>query len=133
MMMGKASGRNRVHKVLNRSGYGKGGAKQAAERAPSHEYDDIASHVASVESETSPDGKAPKSRLDRKGRAAGGRTPKKDFKPSGKKGKLHREMGIPEDEKIPAGRLRAATHSNDPEKRRDAIRAETMKSWNHKK
>ena len=55
--------------------------------------------------------------------------PKAKFKPGGEKGKLHREMGIPEGETIPADRLRAATHSSDAEKRRDAIRAETMKSW----
>lgn len=54
---------------------------------------------------------------------------KADFNPGGEKGKLHREMGIAEGDKIPAGKLRAATHSRDPEKRRDAIRAETMKGW----
>lgn len=53
-------------------------------------------------------------------------TPAPNFKPGGSKGKLHREMGVPEGEKIPAGRLRAATHSHNPEVRRDAIRAETM-------
>lgn len=56
---------------------------------------------------------------------------KKAFSPGGEPGKLHRELGIPEDQKIPAGRLRAATHSRDPEIRRDAIRAETMKKWKH--
>lgn len=59
-------------------------------------------------------------------------TPKKDFHPGGAKGKLHREMGIPEGQKIPAAKLEAAANSSDPEKRRDAIRAETMKKWNHK-
>ena len=61
--------------------------------------------------------------------ASGGRT--KDFHPGGEKGKLHREMGIPEGQKIPSDRLRKATHSKDPEIRRDAIRAETMKKWKH--
>jgi hypothetical protein len=61
--------------------------------------------------------------------AKGGRT--KNFHPGGHKGKLHREMGIPEGQTIPAARLEAATHSPDPEKRRDAIRAETMKKWHH--
>ena len=56
-------------------------------------------------------------------------TPKKDFKPGGEKGKLHRELGIPTDEKIPAGRLAAATRSRNPEIRRDAIRAKTMAGW----
>jgi len=55
------------------------------------------------------------------------------FKPGGEKGKLHRELGIKEGEKIPAKRLRAATHSKNPEVRRDAIRAETMKKWHHPK
>ena len=53
-------------------------------------------------------------------------TPTPNFKPGGQKGKLHRELGVPEGEKIPAGKLRGATHSKSPEVRRDAIRAETM-------
>lgn len=55
----------------------------------------------------------------------------KKWRPGGEKGKLHRELGIKTDEKIPAKRLEAATHSSDPEIRRDAVRAETMKGWNH--
>lgn len=58
-------------------------------------------------------------------------TPKKDFKPGGEKGKLHRELGIPEGEKIPEARLEAATHSRDREVRDDAIRAKTMEGWRH--
>lgn len=57
--------------------------------------------------------------------------PKAKFHPGGEKGKLHRELGISEDKKIPAKRLEAAAHSKNPEIRRDAIRAETMKSWHH--
>jgi hypothetical protein len=57
------------------------------------------------------------------------RTP--NFHPGGEKGKLHRELGIPEDEKIPADRLAAAEHSKNPEIRRDAIRAKTMEGWHH--
>ncbi len=53
------------------------------------------------------------------------------FHPGGEKGKLHHEMGIPEGQKIPAGKLEAAAHSGNPEKRRDAIRAQTMKKWHH--
>ncbi len=60
------------------------------------------------------------------GAAHGGRA---KFNPGGHKGKLHRELGIPEGEKIPASRLEAATHSRDREIRNDAIRAETMKKW----
>lgn len=56
---------------------------------------------------------------------------KADFHPGGEKGKLHREMGIPEGEKIPSARLQAATHSKNPEIKRDAIRAETMNGWHH--
>jgi hypothetical protein len=55
----------------------------------------------------------------------------KGFHPGGHKGKLHRELGIPEGQKIPAGRLQAAEHSSNPEIRRDAIRAHTMEGWNH--
>lgn len=58
------------------------------------------------------------------------RTP--NFNPGGQKGKLHRELGIPTDQKIPAKRLDQATRSADPEIRRDAKRAKVMKGWNHK-
>ena len=44
----------------------------------------------------------------------------------GEKGKLHREIGVPEGEKIPAAKLKAAEHSKNPEIKRDAIRAKTM-------
>lgn len=56
---------------------------------------------------------------------------KSDFKPGGEKGKLHRELGISTSKTIPAKRLEAAAHSDRPEVRRDAIRAETMKKWKH--
>ena len=56
---------------------------------------------------------------------------KKDFKPGGEKGKLHRELGIPEGQKIPDDRLNAAANSSNPEVKRDAIRAKTMKGWHH--
>jgi hypothetical protein len=55
----------------------------------------------------------------------------KKFNPGGHKGKLHREMGIPEGQKIPAAQLAAAARSPDREKRNDAIRAQTMKKWKH--
>lgn len=53
------------------------------------------------------------------------------WNPGGHKGKLHRELGIPEGEKIPQGRLQSAMHSSNPEVRRDAIRAHTMEGWHH--
>ncbi len=56
----------------------------------------------------------------------------KGWNPGGHKGKLHREIGVPEGQKIPPAKLAAAVRSNNPEIRRDAIRARTMKSWNHK-
>jgi hypothetical protein len=55
----------------------------------------------------------------------------KNWDPGGHPGKLHDELGIPEGEKIPKERLHEATHSDDPEVRRDAIRAETMEHWHH--
>jgi len=51
------------------------------------------------------------------------------FNPGGTPGKLHRELGINTDTKIPAARLEAATHSKDAAIRRDAIRAKTMEGW----
>lgn len=53
----------------------------------------------------------------------------KPFKPGGHKGKLHREIGVPVGEKIPAGKLAAAEKSSNPEIKRDAIRAKTMAGW----
>lgn len=53
----------------------------------------------------------------------------KPFRPGGHKGKLHRELGIPVGTKIPPARLASAQNSNDPEVRRDAIRAKTMAGW----
>lgn len=56
----------------------------------------------------------------------------KPFNPGGEKGKLHRELGIPEKEKIGKPRLAAAARSKNPEVARDAKRAQTMGKWNHK-
>lgn len=53
------------------------------------------------------------------------------FNPGGQKGKLHRELGIPVGQKIPAKRLAKAERSPNPEIKRDAIRAKTMEGWNH--
>ena len=46
-------------------------------------------------------------------------------------GALHRHLGIPETEKIPAARLAAAAHSADPTIRREAVLAETFRHANH--
>ena len=54
---------------------------------------------------------------------------KKPFKPGGTPGKLHREIGVPVGQKIPAAKLSAAAHSSNPTIRRDAIRAQTMAKW----
>lgn len=51
------------------------------------------------------------------------------FHPGGHKGKLHRELGIPEGEKIGPSRIAAAERSGNPEIARDAKRAETMSHW----
>ena len=56
---------------------------------------------------------------------------KSEFKPGGSKGKLHRALGVPEDEKIPASKLASAKNSKDTSVRNMAIRAETMKGWGH--
>ena len=95
------------------SGESQNAAKESVERR----------HGGSVHCEGEPG----KLRADK--RARGGKTP--NFHPGGEKGKLHREMGIPVGQKIPAAKLAAAAHSNNPEKRRDAIRAQTMKKWHH--
>ena len=52
--------------------------------------------------------------------------PTPNFNPGGSKGKLHRALGVPEGEKIPPGRLAAATRSPNRGVRNMAIRAETM-------
>ncbi len=53
----------------------------------------------------------------------------KKFNPGGSKGKLHRELGIPVSQKIPASRLAQAERSKNPEVKRDAVRAKTMEGW----
>lgn len=56
---------------------------------------------------------------------------RKPFNPGGEKGKLHRELHIPTDQKIPKERLAQAARSKDPEVARDAKRAQTMAKWHH--
>lgn len=54
------------------------------------------------------------------------------FKHPLKKGALHRDLGIPQGQKIPAARLAKAAHSSSPLVAKRARLAETMKHWNHK-
>lgn len=44
-------------------------------------------------------------------------------------GKLHRELGVPEDKKIPAKKLAKAEHSKNPTIRKEANLAKTLKSF----
>lgn len=44
-------------------------------------------------------------------------------------GALHRELGIPQGEKIPAKKLNAAAHSDNPTERRRANLAKTLKGF----
>ena len=64
-------------------------------------------------------------------RALGGRVEKKNWikgavKPENK-GLLHKELHIPQGEKIPAKKLNAAKHSDNPKLRQRANFAATMK------
>ena len=88
MMLGKSEGRKRVHKILARSGYGKGGSLKAADGAGPPK---LGAYLASIESETHAEGESPAKRMDRKPRASGGRNPI-HIKPS-HKGLLTKEVG----------------------------------------
>lgn len=45
-------------------------------------------------------------------------------------GALHRELHVPEGEKIPAAKLAKAAHSENPKLRRRAVLAKTLKKMN---
>jgi hypothetical protein len=47
------------------------------------------------------------------------------------KGLLHRKMGIPQGQPIPAGRLQTELHSKSEALRKEAQFAENAKGWNH--
>ena len=49
-------------------------------------------------------------------------------KPS-RKGALHRALGVPEGEKIPAKKLKAAGDSDNPRIRKEAALAKTLKGF----
>ena len=48
-------------------------------------------------------------------------------------GALHAHLGVPEGQKIPAEKLRAATKSKNPKIREEANLAETLEGLHHKK
>ncbi len=48
------------------------------------------------------------------------------------KGLLHKHLGVPEGEKIPEEKLRAALHSGDATIRKEAVLARTLKGMKHK-
>lgn len=50
-----------------------------------------------------------------------------------KKGALHRKLGVPANEKIPAKKLAAAAHSASPTERKEAALARTLKKINAKR
>jgi hypothetical protein len=47
------------------------------------------------------------------------------------KGLLHKKLGVPQDEPIPAGKLQAALHSRSAKEREEANFAEVSKGWSH--
>jgi hypothetical protein len=47
-------------------------------------------------------------------------------------GSLHKSLGVPAGEKIPAKKLERATHSDDPKVRKQAALAETLKKLNRR-
>lgn len=47
-------------------------------------------------------------------------------------GKLHRELGVPEGEKIPAKKMKKALHSKNTTIRREANLAKTLKSFHRR-
>ena len=62
------------------------------------------------------------------------KNPKKWIKgATGDKGAMHRHLGIPEDQPIPAGKLEKATHSKNDTIRKEAVLAETLKGMRHGK
>ncbi len=71
-------------------------------------------------------------RLDRPGRARGGGA-KWIHGAIKHPGALHRSLGVPEGEKIPASKIEKAAHSDNPTLARRARFAQTLKGLGHKK
>ena len=51
----------------------------------------------------------------------------------GNEGKLHKALGVPAGQPIPAAKLAAAKKSRDPAVRKEATFAQNAKGWNHAK
>ena len=51
----------------------------------------------------------------------------------GSKGALHRALGVPEGEKIPAEKMEKAEHSENPTIKKEADLANTLKGFSHRK
>lgn len=49
------------------------------------------------------------------------------------KGELHRDLGVPQGEPIPAGKLKKGLHSKDPAVRKRATFAKNAKDFKHGK
>jgi hypothetical protein len=54
------------------------------------------------------------------------------IKPS-HEGKLHKELGVKKDEKIPEAKLEAAKEEASPAEKKRIVFAENAKKWNHSK
>ena len=48
------------------------------------------------------------------------------------KGKLHSDLGVPQDKPIPADKIEAATHSKSKAVRKRAVFAENARKWHGK-
>lgn len=53
-----------------------------------------------------------------------------NIKPS-RKGLLHKKLGVPQGERIPAGKLQEALHSASPTLRKEANFARNARKFNH--
>lgn len=52
--------------------------------------------------------------------------------PPSSKGKLHRELGVPQGQKIPAKKMAKAANSSSPTMRKQAALAKTLKGFSKK-
>lgn len=64
------------------------------------------------------------------GKRSGMKKPKIRIKPD-HKGLLHKKLGVPQGERIPAGKLEQALRSASPALRKEANFAKNAKKWNH--